>query len=647
MRARVYKNLLIMGIFSVAAAFILSVVLYYQGLQEEFSKQLERLTGDVALAVSADRQEETVDYLKNVFDHHGGRVHVVWLDTSGEVLYDSDGISSEVYKDGPEVKEAMQSGTGSNVHKAEEGYPKSYFAEKAADGTIVRLSAFRSLTFSDFDDYFPEILLFLFVFFAGCLAAAERLTEKVLRPFHMLGDLIRQVMDGKDPSGLEDYKELRPLIQKVEEQRKDIQNYLENIEEDRNTIRTVIDTISDGIILLNPQREILDYNKGVEEIFRFKGNMRYRRIAGLYHDEDWLRAIGKAVREGGCFRYTMQIFNKPYQVILNEIKIHDGENALLIVLHDLSESYAAEKMRREFSANVSHELKTPLTSIRGYAEMIAAGLYQKPEDMKLFGERIMNESQRMMSLIETIMHLSKVEETETTISWTAVSLDSLVRYAADLVMPQAKEKNVTITVETEPLYTYGNAALLSELILNLLDNGIKYNNESGQLLVKLAAGEDNKVILTVSDTGIGIAKEKQDRVFERFYRADESRNKATGGTGLGLAICKHIVEKHKGQIFISSEEGQGTTFTVILPRMEADDATREIEASLAAKQEAGKLDMPEPEAMSAAEEERAAKTEKKSGKGKSSKKGKDKKNHKGDKKDRKPDKKEKDNGKKS
>lgn len=263
-------------------------------------------------------------------------------------------------------------------------------------------------------------------------------------------------------------------------------------------------------------------------------------------------------------------------------------------------------MRREFSANVSHELKTPLTSISGFAEMIANGMYQKPDDVKLFGSRIVNESQRMLTLIDTIMHLSRIEETETTITWKTVSLDSLVHYAADLIEPQAKAKGVAITVDAEPLYTYGNAALLSELVMNLLDNAVKYNNEGGSVHALLKPEGEDKLRLTISDTGIGIPKDKQGRVFERFYRAEESRNKSTGGSGLGLAICKHIVEKHKGTLSMTSEEGKGTTVTVILPRMSDADVSKETKEALTARQEAedaesGRL------AQQEAEEDQAAK----------------------------------------
>lgn len=575
-----------MGIVSVITTFILSAILYYQGMQEQFSHELQHLNSVMAGAVSMDDEDRSREYLERIYDDNGRTIHIVWLDSDGAVIYDSDN-KDEDYKSGPEVRQAMENGKGADVHKDANDSPKSYYAQKAPDGSILRLSSARTVSYKGFSAYLPEIILFLLVFVVGCLFAAERETEKILKPFHLLGDLVQKIMEGQKVDDVpSDYKELNPLIRKVEEQHDEIQNYLEDIEEERNTIRTVVDTISDGIILLNEHKEIVDYNRKIEDIFHPAEEKRYRRIASLYHDEDWLRVIGKAYRTEGRQEYTMNLFDKPYRMVMNKIELSDGETGLLIVLRDMTASYMAEKMRREFSANVSHELKTPLTSISGFAEMIANGMYQKPDDVKLFGSRIVNESQRMLTLIDIIMHLSRIEETETTITWKTVSLDSLVHYAADLIEPQAKAKGVTITVDAEPLYTYGNAALLSELVMNLLDNAVKYNNEGGSVHATLKPAGDDKLELTISDTGIGIPKDKQGRVFERFYRAEESRNKSTGGSGLGLAICKHIVEKHKGTLSMTSEEGKGTTVTVILPRMSEADVTKETKEALTARQEA-------------------------------------------------------------
>lgn len=575
-----------MGIVSVITTFILSAILYYQGMQEQFSHELQHLNSVMAGAVSMDDEDRSREYLERIYDDNGRTIHIVWLDSDGAVIYDSDN-KDEDYKSGPEVRQAMETGKGAAVHKDANDSPKSYYAQKAPDGSILRLSSARTVSYKGFSAYLPEIILFLLVFVVGCLFAAERETEKILKPFHLLGDLVQKIMEGQKVDDVpSDYKELNPLIRKVEEQHDEIQNYLEDIEEERNTIRTVVDTISDGIILLNEHKEIVDYNRKIEDIFHPAEEKRYRRIASLYHDEDWLRVIGKAYRTEGRQEYTMNLFDKPYRMVMNKIELSDGETGLLIVLRDMTASYMAEKMRREFSANVSHELKTPLTSISGFAEMIANGMYQKPDDVKLFGSRIVNESQRMLTLIDTIMHLSRIEETETTITWKTVSMDSLVHYAADLIEPQAKAKGVTISVDAEPLYTYGNAALLSELVMNLLDNAVKYNNEGGSVHATLKPAGDDKLELTISDTGIGIPKDKQGRVFERFYRAEESRNKSTGGSGLGLAICKHIVEKHKGTLSMTSEEGKGTTVTVILPRMSEADVTKETKEALTARQEA-------------------------------------------------------------
>lgn len=614
MKVRIYRSLLLMGIVSVIVTFILSAILYYQGMQEQFSHELQHLNSVMAGAVSADDEEAGKAYLSRVYKDNDKTIHIVWLDRDGSVIYDSDN-KDEDYASGPEVKEAMEKGKGDAVYRDANDNPKSYYAQKAPDGTILRLSSARTVSYKGFSAYLPEIILFLLVFVVGCLFAAERETEKILKPFHLLGDLVQKIMEGQKVDDVpSDYKELKPLIRKVKEQHDEIQNYLDDIEEERNTIRTVVDTISDGIILLNEHKEIVDYNRKIVDIFHPAEDKRYRRIASLYHNEDWLRVIGKAYRTEGRQEYTMNLFDKPYRMVMNKIELSDGETGLLIVLRDMTASYMAEKMRREFSANVSHELKTPLTSISGFAEMIANGMYQKPDDVKLFGSRIVNESQRMLTLIDTIMHLSRIEETETTITWKTVSMDSLVRYAADLIEPQAKAKGVTISVDAEPLYTYGNAALLSELVMNLLDNAVKYNKEGGRVHAILQPEGEDKLSLTISDNGIGIPKEKQDRVFERFYRAEESRNKSTGGSGLGLAICKHIVEKHKGTLSMTSEEGKGTTFTVILPRMSEADVSRETTEELTARKEAedaesGRL------AQQEAAEDRAAEMEEQSEKG--------------------------------
>lgn len=602
MRARIHKSLLMMGVISVALAFLLAIILHYQSMQEQADRELARVAQTAAAAVSMEKAPESKAYLDAIYDGNNKDIHIVWLTDKGSILYDTDETLGRNYLEMPEVRQAIREGSGEVVHKSSDEHPKSYVAYRTADDTILRFSKSKTISFFVASDFIPEVLLFLLVFSVGCLAAAEHETNRILSPVRGLGNIIQDIMAGKEIGRLPDeYEELMPLINKVEEQHDEIENYLEDIEEERNTTRTILDTISDGIILLNSRKEIVDYNERVKEIFHVEKDKRFRRISFLYHDEDFLRAVGRAYRSERSREYTMTLFGNPFRMTTAKTELTDGEEGLLLVLSDMTANYMAERMRREFSANVSHELKTPLTSISGFAEIISSGMYQSEEDLKVFGRRILDESHRMMSLIDTIMHLSKVEETETTIKWKPVEVAGLVRYAAELIKPQADKKNIVVELDMEPVHVYGNAALLSELAMNLLDNAVKYNHEGGYVTVKLAA-ENGEMVMTVSDTGIGIPADKQNRIFERFYRAEESRNKFTGGSGLGLAICKHIVEKHKGSLTISSTEGEGATFIVTLPAMSESDVSVETDNDILAKQEAADGESGKLAEMEAAEE---------------------------------------------
>lgn len=589
-----------MGLISVVVTFLVSGILYYQGMQERALHEISHISEIAADGMTGDIDRDTA-YLDTIRNKSNRELQILWVTRDGGVRYESKTARDQDYMNQPEVKEALKSGEGHSVRNDGEGIPMGYFAQRLDDGSVLRFAVQRSAPAGILSPLLPEILLFLVVFSVGCLAASEKETEYVLKPLRKVEGLISDIMEGAPerpiPGG---YKELLPLVNKVREQKQEIQNYMDDLEEERNTIRTMLDTISDGIILLNDRQEIVDVNVRVREIFHKNEEVRFRKVAVLYHDEDWLRAVQLAYEKENRHEYTMTISGRPYRASMAHIELSNGTKGLLIVLHDLTATYTAEKLRREFSANVSHELKTPLTSISGFAEMIANGMYQSDSDVKLFGSRIFEESRRMMALIETIMHLSKIEENQTTITWKPVDMGAAARYAADLIEPQAAHRHVTIHVDAEHLFVHGNQALLFELVMNCVDNAVKYNKEGGQVNVSVHGEGLDKIRVAVSDTGIGIPKDKQNRVFERFYRAEESRNKATGGSGLGLAICKHIVTQHRGTIDISSIEGEGTTIEIILPRMSDVDVEKEAAATSAAQLEAaraesGELDQPEPE----------------------------------------------------
>ena len=569
-------------------SFLMSAVLYYQGMQQQRIHELEMTTYAASRALSEKNKEYSISYLKQLYKENNiSGIHIVWLNKDGQVLYDSAGPLDEDYIAQSEVKTGMEEGSSFSIHKSVNGIPKEYYTHKAPDGTLLRLSSVRSLNLSMFNGYIPGMILFIIVFSVGAVLVANKKTEEILSPLGDMSVVISRIMSGEKNVEIPgQYIELKPVLDTVKELHRQADAYLENLEEDRKMMQAVQDSISNGLIVLNSQKEILDYNVKAARIFHIEGNRRYRKISVIFHDEDWLRAISRAYHNTKSQEYTMTLYDTPYMVLMTPLRLFDNENGLLIVLRDLSAQYAAEKMRREFSANVSHELKTPLTSISGFGEMIANGMYANEADVRMFGQRIYSEAQRMVTLINTILHLSKLEENDTTITWGMVNMEEVVKYVVDIISPQAHHRGVTVLSETEPVYVHGNHSLLSELLVNLLDNAVKYNRQNGQVSVKLSKTADNHMVLTVSDTGIGIPKDKQNRIFERFYRVESSRSKETGGTGLGLAMCKHIISRHHGTVTLDSVEGRGTTITVTMPCLSAQEVSIEEGNAKAAHEEA-------------------------------------------------------------
>ena len=588
MRKQIQRSLFFMGLVAVLVSFLMSAVLYYQGMQQQRIHELEMTTYAASRALSEKNKEYSISYLKQLYKENNiSGIHIVWLNKDGQVLYDSAGPLDEDYIAQSEVKTGMEEGSSFSIHKSVNGIPKEYYTHKAPDGTLLRLSSVRSLNLSMFNGYIPGMILFIIVFSVGAVLVANKKTEEILSPLGDMSVVISRIMSGEKNVEIPgQYIELKPVLDTVNELHRQADAYLENLEEDRKMMQAVQDSISNGLIVLNSQKEILDYNVKAARIFHIEGNRRYRKISVIFHDEDWLRAISRAYHNTKSQEYTMTLYDTPYMVLMTPLRLFDNENGLLIVLRDLSAQYAAEKMRREFSANVSHELKTPLTSISGFGEMIANGMYANEADVRMFGQRIYSEAQRMVTLINTILHLSKLEENDTTITWGMVNMEEVVKYVVDIISPQAHHRGVKVLSETEPVYVHGNHSLLSELLVNLLDNAVKYNRQNGQVSVKLSKTADHHMVLTVADTGIGIPKDKQNRIFERFYRVESSRSKETGGTGLGLAMCKHIISRHHGTVTLDSVEGRGTTITVTMPCLSAQEVSIEEGNEKAAHEEA-------------------------------------------------------------
>lgn len=360
------------------------------------------------------------------------------------------------------------------------------------------------------------------------------------------------------------YRELRPLVQKIMDQSNYINHTIQTLERERNTVRIILENLREGVILTDKAGKILALNTCAKDILQIRRTMI---VSGLSFEKIFPGVEWDQIKMGedSPMAYTQKLVknDRLYQLTVRPIYKEENLYGALFILYDITESEHREQLRREFTSNVSHELKTPLTSISGFAEMLSAGLYEEEKDVKHFGKLIQQESQRLLRLIEGIIHLTKIEEHKPNIEMTSVKLDTIVEEIVNFMEPVTQEKHVTIHRKMGDLAVFGNNGMLRELCMNLIDNAVKYNRSGGHVYITLQQ-EGSKAAFTVRDTGIGIPEDKQKRVFERFYRADASRNKKNGGSGLGLSIVKHIVEQHHGQINLESKEGEGTKITVYL-----------------------------------------------------------------------------------
>ena len=349
MRKQIQRSLFFMGLVAVLVSFLMSAVLYYQGMQQQRIHELEMTTYAASRALSEKNKEYSISYLKQLYkDNNASGIHIVWLNKDGQVLYDSAGPLDEDYIAQSEVKTGMEAGSSFSIHKSVNGIPKEYYTYKAPDGTLLRLSSVRSLNLSMFNGYIPGMILFIIVFSVGAVLVANKKTEEILSPLGDMSVVISRIMSGEKHVEIPgQYIELKPVLDTVKELHRQTDAYLENLEEDRKMMQAVQDSISNGLIVLNSQKEILDYNVKAARIFHIEGNRRYRKISVIFHDEDWLRAISRAYHNTKSQEYTMTLYDTPYMVLMTPLRLFDNENGLLIVLRDLSAQYAAEKMRSQ------------------------------------------------------------------------------------------------------------------------------------------------------------------------------------------------------------------------------------------------------------------------------------------------------------
>ncbi len=493
-------------------------------------------------------------YLNEITD---GDYRITWISNDGTVLYDTraDEASMENHLDREEISEAFKTGKGESSRYSDTLTEKTiYCARKISDGTVLRISESADTIWALILDVVPAFVL---VFAAAVVVSAilaRVISKRIVQPINQL--------DLDDPAANSCYDELSPLLTKINKQHKEIEANIAQIKKKSDEFEQIITAVNEGLILMNKDGRIISINNAAMSIFEANYNVLGENFLKLNHSLEFQQAIEKALG-GGSSCLDIDKGARKFRININPIKSpinSDGETlGAVILVFDVTEQANAEKARQEFTANVSHELKTPLQTIIGSAELFQNGLV-KPEDTDRFIGHIKKEAERLVTLVNDIIHLSQLDEGSGA-QKERVEVFETAENVVSLLKDEADSRKVTIELTGDKTEIYGVRQYLHEIIYNLCDNAIRYNKENGKVSVNIKA-KGSKAVITVSDTGIGIPEEHQSRIFERFYRVDKSHSKETGGTGLGLSIVKHAVAAHGGSISLESTPGKGTTIRV-------------------------------------------------------------------------------------
>ena len=560
MTKRIFRSIVfaVLAVLLASAALIMGVVYSY------FTRvQKSQLRVETALAAHAVANEGMA-----YFEKLDGTMdcRITWIASGGQVLYDnrSDSETMVNHLAREEVVQALQEGYGESTRYSDTLLQQYFYAaERLPDGTVLRLSVSRqSLLQLLVDTWWPILLIIL----AASLLSfwrANRLSYQIVRPLNQLKLDAPLMSDGA-------YPELQPLLQRLEMQQVQLHKQHQELLRLHKEFSTVTRSLPEGLVLLSMDGTILSINPAASGLLAVTPNCvgadfavanRNTVITGLVE-----RAYG-----GRKAEQMVTLKDGTYMAAARPVLTEGMLSGVVLLLLDLTQKQKSEVLRREFTANVSHELKTPLHAISGYAELLKSGLVQ-PEDAAGFYEKIYGEAHRLMALVEDILRLSRLDEGAADMDWTSTDLYETLKQAARELAGPAELAGVDLEIRGEPAVLTGIPQLHSAIVFNLLDNAIKYNHSGGRVTAAVKNDAD-RVILTVSDTGMGIPRDHQERIFERFYRVDKSHSKEVGGTGLGLSIVKHAVQILHGALTLTSHPGEGTTITVTLQK-NAEQAAR-------------------------------------------------------------------------
>ena len=547
MTSKIFKSILSVAVAVLMASLIIIIGVlypYFGGVQES------QLKDELSLAAEATQQLGE-NYLENL---DSDRYRLTWVSSDGTVIFDShaDASAMENHADREEIKEALVSGTGSSTRQSSTLTEQTiYEATRLNDGSVLRISVSRATALVLVLGMIQPIAIVLVIAIALSAWLAHRMAKRVVEPLNKL--------DLDNPMKNEAYEELSPLLHRIHAQRTEIKEQVWALKRKQDEFDQITGNMKEALVLLDNTGRILSINPAARTLFSAGASCIGEDFLTIDRKQNMRAALDEANAQGHADFRTKKN-GREYQFDLSRIDSDGKNHGMVILAFDITEQVNAEKHRQEFTANVSHELKTPLQSIIGSAELMENGIV-KEEDVPRFVGHIRKEASRLVFLIDDIIRLSELDE-GAEMPREDVSLKVLSEEVCETLADAAKLKDVSLKVSGDDGIINGVRRLLYEVVYNLCDNAIKYNNPGGSVKVTVAQ-KNGEVLLSVQDTGIGIAPEHQDKVFERFYRVDKSHSKQSGGTGLGLSIVKHAVQYHHGKITVESELNKGTTISIL------------------------------------------------------------------------------------
>lgn len=552
MTKKIFKSIMFVCALVLAVGLAAVMGILYSNFDGQMRKELSKEAAYLAYGV----EQQGLNYLKNIKDKSA---RITYIDQDGTVLFDNEADVSEMknHSDRTEFQKAEKYGAGESSRYSDTLSEKTiYYALRLKDGTVLRVSGTQDSVLALVENLiFPLCgLLCLMLILSGIMASA--ISKRIVKPINEL--------DLESPEENRIYEELSPLLSKIHRQNREIQNQLELAKQQQEEFALITENMQEGLIVIDKYTMILSANSSAWNLFHMDRGCQGESVYCLDREEEFRHAI-EQVLSGEHTELVLKLNGSDIQLIANPVIRDKKTEGAVVLLVNVTEKLERESLRREFSANVSHELKTPLTSISGFAEIMQGGLV-KNEDIPKFAGRIYKESQRLLQLVEDVIQISQLDEEKTSYVWEPVDVYQVCKNAFESLKEKAKRLNVHLYICGERMKMEAVRTLLEEAIYNVCDNAIKYNRNDGSVSVFLTQTAQ-EIQIVVKDTGVGIPKEDQDRVFERFYRVDKSHSKEIGGTGLGLSIVKHAVGALKGSVILRSEEGNGTEICMKFPKV--------------------------------------------------------------------------------